>query len=122
MENKKKYGTIPNLQGSQFGNGNKEMETPLDRPRRENGKKQNTNRTHTQQSRRAMNRKTKKVVGRGCRRGFEEDGRQGLAKKNKGGKTNGRTSLRRPRSYKDCSGKRVSGTTKEATTDKQKFV
>jgi hypothetical protein len=32
------------------------------------------------------NRKTKKAVSRGCRRGFEEDGRQGLEKKRKGEK------------------------------------
>jgi hypothetical protein len=62
----------------------------LDRPRRENGRKQNTNETHTQQSRRVTNRKTKKEVGRGCRRGFEEDGRQGLTKKSKGEKRMGR--------------------------------
>jgi hypothetical protein len=47
MENKKKYGTIPIIQGSQFGNGNKETETPLDRPRRENERKQNTKLIHT---------------------------------------------------------------------------
>jgi hypothetical protein len=59
----------------------------LDRPRRENGRKQNTNQTHTQLSRRlTKNRKTKKAVGRGCRRGFEEDGRHGSAKKSKGEK------------------------------------
>jgi hypothetical protein len=34
-----KYGTIPIIQGSRFGNGNKEAETPLDRPCRENGRK-----------------------------------------------------------------------------------
>jgi hypothetical protein len=91
MENKKKYPIIPIIQGSRFGNGNKESETPLDRPRRENGRKQNTNETHTQQSRKATkNRKTKKAVGRRCRRGFEEDGRQGLAKKSKGEKRMGR--------------------------------
>jgi hypothetical protein len=59
----------------------------------ENGRKQNTNETHTQQSRRATKkRKAKKAVGRGCRRVFEEDGLQGLAKKSKGEKRNGRTS------------------------------
>jgi hypothetical protein len=42
------------------------------------------------QSRRAMkNRKTKKVVGRGCRRGYGEDGPQGLAKKGRGEKRMG---------------------------------
>jgi hypothetical protein len=85
MENKNKYGTIPIIQESRFGNGNKETETPLDKPRRENGRKQNTSQTHTQQSIRATkNRKTKKAVGRGCRRGSEEDGLQGSAKKSKG--------------------------------------
>jgi hypothetical protein len=80
----------------------------VDRPRTENGRKQNTNQTHTQQSIRATkNRKTKKAMGTGCRRGFEEDGRQGLAKGSKG-KTNGRTSLRRPRFYNDCNARRVS--------------
>jgi FtsZ-interacting cell division protein YlmF len=91
-----------NIELYQLYNGNKETETPLDRTRRENVRKQNTNQTHTQQFRRATkNRKTKKAMGTGCRRGFEEDGRQGLAKKSKRRKTNGRMPLRKPRSYKD---------------------
>jgi hypothetical protein len=66
------------------------MEIPLDRPHRENGRKQNTNQTHIQQSRRVMkNRKTKEAVSRKCRRGFEENGCQGLAKKRKGEKQMG---------------------------------
>jgi hypothetical protein len=35
------------------------------------------------------NRKAKKAVGKGCRRGFEEDGYQGLAMKSKGEKQMG---------------------------------
>jgi hypothetical protein len=38
MENKKKCGTIPIIQGSRFSNENKQTETPLDGPRTENGR------------------------------------------------------------------------------------
>jgi hypothetical protein len=87
MENKKKHGTIKILQGSRFGNSNKETETPLDRPHRENGRKQNTNQSHTQKSRRT-GRPRKRLV-----EDVEEDlgkmRRQGLAKESKGEKRMG---------------------------------
>jgi len=92
MENTKIYVTIPIIQGSRFGNGNKETETPLDRPCRENGRKQNTNQTHTQQFRRTMkNRKTKKAVGRGCR--IWGRWASGVGEEKQRRKSNGRTWL-----------------------------
>jgi hypothetical protein len=83
------------------------METPLDRPRRENGRKQNTNQTHTQQSRRAMkNRKTKKAVGRGCEDMRKIDVRCWRRKAKE--KNDCADIIKEARSYKDCSTRRVS--------------
>jgi hypothetical protein len=48
MENKKKCGTKQILQGSRFDNGNKETETPLDRPHREKAEYQSISYTEIQ--------------------------------------------------------------------------